>query len=77
MDEFELEVTYNNTLMSFPCILMMMGYTHKIQVQLDGTTILFEPDEEKYYRAVIENPDRLIDVGLLKAIASTLEETFK
>lgn len=54
-----------------------MGYTHKIQVQLEGITILFEPDEERYYRAVTEHQDRSIDVGLLKAIASTLEETFK
>jgi hypothetical protein len=77
VDEFELEVTYNDQLLLFPCTLMMMGYTHKIQVLVNGITLLFEPDEEKYYRAVSDYHDRSIDIGLLKAIASTLEVAFK
>jgi hypothetical protein len=33
--------------------LIVTGYTHKFMVELDRQTIVFEPDEERNYRAVI------------------------
>ncbi len=50
----------------------MLGYTHKFQVQVNGQDLLFEPDEERNYRAFVD-PEQVensnIDVELLKAIA--------
>ncbi|MBD0278102.1 MAG: hypothetical protein ICV81_09090 [Flavisolibacter sp.] len=49
-------------------------------VQINGLEVLFEPNEERNYRAVID-PEQVegstIDVGLLKAIASAIEAIVK
>ncbi|MBD0331192.1 MAG: hypothetical protein ICV66_00910 [Chitinophagaceae bacterium] len=81
MDEpFELPVTYKSKELLFPALLLMLGYTHKFQVQVNGLEVLFEPDEERNYRAVIE-PEQVksskIDVELLKAIAGAIEAIAK
>ena len=59
--------------------LRVFRYTHKIAIKLDGEEILFEPDEERNYRAVIpdhEGPKKEIDIGLIQAIAKELEAVF-
>jgi len=33
--------------------LIVTGYTHKFGVDVNGQNIIFEPDEERNYRAVI------------------------
>ena len=81
MDEpFELLVTYKGKELLFPVQLLMLGYTHKFQVEVNGQQVLFEPDEERNYRAVIE-PEQVersrIDVELLKAIAGAIEAVVK
>ena len=77
MDEpFELPVTYKGKELLFPARLLMLGYTHTFQVDVHGQEVLFEPDEERKYRAVID-PEQVesskIDVELLKAIADAIE----
>ncbi len=52
-DLFDLPVEYKGKEMLFPAELLPMGFRHKIKVNVDGTDILFEPDEERNYRAVI------------------------
>ena len=48
--------------------LIMSGYTPKFEVEVDGTLVLFEPDEDQRYRTLIDeatlqrNPK--LDVGL-------------
>ena len=34
-------------------ITLILGYTLKISVDVNGTEVLFEPDEERNYRAVM------------------------
>jgi hypothetical protein len=79
-DEFELPVTYNGKELLFPAVLLPMGYTHKIKVTVDKTELLFEPDEEKNYRATLPDADRdafnKLDTQLLRAICQTLDELF-
>jgi hypothetical protein len=58
--------------------LRAFGYTHKIAIKLEGPEILFEPDEERNYRAVIPNYEGSkteIDIGLIQAITKELEAT--
>ena len=54
----------------------MLGYARKFQVDVHGQDVLFKPDEEGNYRAVI-NPEQAeeskIDVELLKAITEAIE----
>ena len=57
--------------------LLRLGYTHKFQVMVQGVPVLFEPDEDGSYRAVLPDPfdektRRNIDPSLLQTIAETL-----
>jgi hypothetical protein len=81
MDEsFFLDVEYLGKELEFEGRLILSGYLHKIEMDVEGTKVLFEPDEERNYRALI-NPEEVahhkLDVGLLKAIASRLESLLK
>ena len=81
MDEyFEIPVTYKGEQLSFTSRLLLTGYTHKIEVEADGQLLLFEPDEDQNYRALVDEAQVKnfeIDIGLLKAIAEVIESTRK
>lgn len=76
-EEFELPVVFDNNQYRFKTRLLQLGYTHKFQVDVDGIELLFEPDEERNYRAWIDpaNQEALLKVNphLLKEIALALE----
>ena len=78
-EEFELPVGYNGHQYLFKAIILVFGFTHKFRVEVNGQLILFEPDEERNYRAVIDytDIDKNIDVALLKEIAEVIEEIVK
>ena len=54
----------------------MTGFTHKFIVEVFGQEVIFEPDEDRNYRAIIPyediNKKRNIDQELLKEIASVI-----
>jgi hypothetical protein len=77
---FTLTVTYKGEERQFDSELRVMGYTHKIAVNINGTELLFEPDEERNYRAVVSDIDinkKQIDIELIKLIAAELETNLK
>jgi len=79
-ESFLLSVKYKNEVKQFESELRVFGYTHKIAVNVNGTEIIFEPDEERNYRAVLHELDinkHKIDLELLKKIASELETNLK
>jgi hypothetical protein len=79
-ETFSITVCYNNQERDFEATFQLFGYTHKIAIVVDGTPILFEPDEERNYRASLpfgETTKIKIDILLLQAIAIRLEEVFK
>ena len=41
----------------FESELRIFAYTHKISDNVNGTEIIFEPDEERNYRAVLPEPE--------------------
>jgi len=80
MDEpFDLPVMYKGEERLFPSFLQQLGFTHRIVVNVYGTEVAFEPDEERNYRALIEPEEmsREITTDLLKAIAETIENIVK
>lgn len=82
MDEqFELAVEYKGQQLILNASLVVTGYTHKFNVDVNGQMIVFEPDEERNYRAVIPyddiNTSRKIDKNFLKAITTAIEEIIK
>lgn len=78
MDSFTLEVDHKGKLLEFPGRLATFGYTHKIIIEVENIELVFEPDEERNYRAVVL-PEQMnkIDAGLVRSIAAALEEALK
>jgi hypothetical protein len=57
-----------------------MGYTYKIAVSLFGSELIFEPDEERNFRAVVDpaiERTKEYPAEILQKIAQFLEEVFK
>jgi len=77
----EIPVTYKGEELCFPAKLLMTGYTHKIQVEVAEQLIMFEPDDEGNYRAILDQSQlekgTKVDVPLLQAIAQVLESVVK
>ncbi|MCU7552668.1 hypothetical protein OCK74_26345 [Chitinophagaceae bacterium LB-8] len=81
MEELIIPVIYKGKEIEFTASVLKSGYDYKFKVNVNDIDILFEPDEERNYRAII-NPEFLegrnkIDAELLQAIASTLEAAGK
>lgn len=79
-DSFELPVTYNNHELLFPAQYLKLGYSYKIRVEIYGQAVLFEPDEERNWRALIDMEDlnkNKLDAGLLQAIIYALDKNLK
>jgi hypothetical protein len=80
-EQFELPVILNSEELHFPARLLNYGYSYKLEVDIEGSTVLFEPDEERNWRALIApeeiNANKKISVALLKAIAFSIEEILK
>jgi len=78
---FELPVLFGNEAFNFPAQFLRAGYGYKIQVEVYGSFINFEADEERNWRALVQEdqviPNRKITVELLKAIAAALEDITK
>jgi len=81
MDEtFTLDVNYNGENLEFEGRLLISGYLHKIEMDVNGTPVFFEPDEERNYRALVgreQMDDKNLSVSLLQAIAHRLESLLK
>lgn len=74
-DHFELPVYYKNKEQLFPAEFQRAGYSYKIQVDVYGQLIMFEPDEERNWRALV-NMEEIhkikTDHGLIQAIIEAL-----
>ena len=75
---FEIPVVYKGQELLFKGELLVYGYSYKIQVEVNGSLILFEPDEERNFRATINSENvqdgTKIDIELLKYIGVFLEK---
>ena len=80
-EEFELPVKYKGEEQMLNAKLIVTGYKHKFCVDVNGQNIIFEPDEERNYRAILNYAEirnnKIIDIDLLKRIAETIEEIVK
>jgi hypothetical protein len=82
-DDFDITVTFGGREWHFPARLLNYGYSYKIEVDIEDDKVLFEPDEERNWRALISFDDALangnkkMNVELLKAIAAVISELIK
>jgi hypothetical protein len=79
-NSFEIAVSLNSRDYLFPATLISFGYSYKIEVNIDGTIVNFERDEEGNFRAFI-NPEDMtseapVSKELLQVIAAELDELF-
>jgi hypothetical protein len=42
---------------NFPARLLSYGYTIKLEIEIEGNTVLFEPDEERNWKAMLVSKD--------------------
>jgi hypothetical protein len=82
MDEpFELPVLYNNKKMLLPAQLHQYGYSFKIEVEVNGTAIFFERDEDRNWRAMVEPSEvemnSYLTKELLQAILTSIERVLQ
>lgn len=73
-----IPVDFNGEELEFEAAFHHFGYVHKIEVNMNGVPVMFEPDEERNYRALITEEQlnknkKNISIPLLKAIAEVLE----
>ena len=81
MDEdFEIAVSYKGKELAFPARLRPFGFTYKIEVDVYGTPVYFERDEEREWRALAEPGDMeksRMDPALIGQLVEALEGIFK
>ena len=78
MDEpFSITVDYHGKEYSFEARLVTVGYTHKFVVMINGMEVIYEPDEERNYRAIINVADQVkvndTDRELIKAVGDKIQ----
>ena len=76
-ESFELPVQFGDTAIVLPAALTNWGYSHRILVTLEEQVIIFEPDEERHYRALLAEGQKPPALKMVKAIAESIEAVFK
>ena len=76
MDTLEIPLTFKNEELSLKAHVVRFGYVNHVIVDLGGTQITIERDEEGNYRA-LGNPEKMqaskVDVDLIKAVVGVLQ----
>jgi saccharopine dehydrogenase-like NADP-dependent oxidoreductase len=77
-EPFILTIQYKGEEYTFEARLVIMGYTHKFYVVVNGKEIVYEPDEERKYRAILNGADqeKVTDQerGMIREIGLQIEE---
>lgn len=76
-DGFIIEVIVNKVVYGFEAQLVEVGYIHKVMVVINNIKVIYEPDEERNYRAIITDKDipliRQSDIELIQAVGNAIE----
>jgi len=79
-ESFSISISFNNKEIELEGEFRQLGFSYHLVVFVDGTEIIFEPDEERNLRAVIrdnEGKSRPPSRELIKVIADKLGEVFQ
>lgn len=75
-NSFEIPITYSGKDLLLKASVKTYGYTPRVEIEIDGSVIIFEQDEEEKYRAVVSAEDldnnKHVDVELLRLITEVL-----
>ena len=71
-----LQVEYAGDVLQLPARIVQFGYVVKLEVDIEGTTVTFEPDEERNWRAVMGFEDlvagKKVKRELVEAVAGVI-----
>jgi hypothetical protein len=75
---FTFPVTYDNKTREFEGLFQPYGFSYRISVAIDDSTIFYERDEERNLRAILspDAGDKTVDRNLVAAVGAKLEELF-
>jgi hypothetical protein len=77
-ETFVLPVRFNGKDLAFPARLLQYGYSYRLELDIAGTKVHYERDEERNWRVVIPYEEipitKRIDAHLLSAITAVIEE---
>jgi hypothetical protein len=80
-NSFELPLNYKGKELVFEGQLHQYGYTHKIEININGVSVMYERDDERNWRAIVEpgeiERNKFINTELLQAIANAIEEVLQ
>jgi hypothetical protein len=80
-DAFTLTVDFEGEKLELPARVLHYGYTLKIEVQIESISVIFEPDEEGNWRAVMGFEDlvsgKKIKSGLVADVAELIAKVLK
>jgi hypothetical protein len=76
-ETIDIPITYKGNELIFKARVIKYGYIHRFEVNIEGSPVIFEPDEERNYRALLDpaqgNKSNSINLEFLKLIAETIE----
>ena len=76
-DSFVIEIDFEGRKYSFETRLATVGYTHKFCVVINDLEVIYEPDEERNYRALLNETDqgkvKDLDKELIKLVGEKIE----
>jgi len=77
-ENLTLTVSYEGEELELPAKMYPYGYTFRVEVEVDEHSVIFEPDEEEKYRALVDTgkieQGSVLNIRLLQAIAEKLEK---
>lgn len=53
MDHFDLDIEHRGQTKTFHGTLRQYGYSYRFTINVDGSEVVFEPDEERNLRAIV------------------------
>jgi hypothetical protein len=68
----EIEIEYEGKKRNLQVDVVKWGYTYRLIVTVNDVPVVFEPDEEGAYRAIIEDKDAEVDPALVEAVVKEL-----
>jgi hypothetical protein len=78
-EELEICVEHKGEKKCFPAVFSKTGYSYRITVTINEIPVIFEPDEEREWRARIETvtPENKDFYDLIKLVAAELHEQLR
>jgi len=80
-DDFVIPVLYKGKKIDFVAKFLPFGYTYKIEVDVYGTSVYLERDEEKEWRVLLNPEDveanKKMDAALIEELIHSLDSILK